>query len=111
MREHWQKGCTPLISRATVEELTRVLGYGKFRLSPDDRRELLADYIPFCETVAVTENCPVVCRDVNDQPFLDLAHCGPADLLVSGDNDLLALDGKVSFRIESPEMYRLRMAR
>jgi putative PIN family toxin of toxin-antitoxin system len=109
MREHWQNGCTPLISRATTEELTRVLGYSKFRLSSEDRRELLADYLPFCEVVVVAERCPVRCRDVHDQPFLDLAHCGSADLVVSGDKDLLALDGKTIFRIESPELYRLRM--
>jgi putative PIN family toxin of toxin-antitoxin system len=109
MREHWRNGCTPLISRATAEELTQVLGYSKFRLSVEDRRELLADYLPFCEIVVVRKNCPVLCRDENDQPFLDLAHCGSADLLVSGDKDLLELDGKTAFRIESPEIYRVRV--
>lgn len=108
LREHWQNDCTPLISHATAEELTRVLGYGKFRLSLEDRRELLADYLPYCEVVAVTASCQVLSRDGNDQPFLDLAHCGFADLLVSGDKDLLELDGKAVFRIESPGIYRLR---
>lgn len=109
MREHWRDDCGPLISSSTVEELIRVLAYRKFRLSLEDRRELLGDYLPFCETVAVVETCPVLCRDINDQPFLDLAYCGSADFLISGDSDLLALDGKTAFRILSPEEYRLRV--
>jgi putative PIN family toxin of toxin-antitoxin system len=35
-----------LLSRTNAGELTRVLGYAKFRLSQDDRRELLGDYLP-----------------------------------------------------------------
>ena len=107
---HWQEGgSTPLISPATATELTRVLLYPKFRLSLDDRRELLAHYLPYCEIVEHVTGCPQVCRDEKDQPFLDLAQSGRAELLVSGDNDLLALAGQTTFLIETPEAYRLRM--
>jgi putative PIN family toxin of toxin-antitoxin system len=93
----------------TAAELTRVLAYPKFRLTIDDRRELLADYLPFCEVVTPARKCKIVCRDANDQPFLDLAESGKADCLVSGDRDLLALAGKTSFLIETPEAYRARI--
>jgi putative PIN family toxin of toxin-antitoxin system len=107
LRPHWRDGgCLPLISRATAAELTRVLGYPKFRLSPEDRIELLGDYLPFCQTVESVGKCPLVCRDANDQPFLDLAESGKADLLVTGDQDLLALAGQTAFLIETPEAYR-----
>jgi putative PIN family toxin of toxin-antitoxin system len=110
MRQHWREsGCAPLISRATAAELTRVLAYPKFQLSPDDRLELLSDYLPFCETIELVERCPAVCRDKNDQPFLDLAHSGNADLLVTGDADLLVQAGQTAFLIESPEDYRRRV--
>jgi putative PIN family toxin of toxin-antitoxin system len=110
LRQHWRDGgSTPLISRATAAELTRVLGYPKFRLSQDDRRELLAEYLPYCEVIELTEECLSVCRDENDQPFLDLAQSGKADLLVSGDQDLLALAGQTTFLIETPEAYRRRI--
>lgn len=90
LRQHWKEGaCTPLVSRATASELTRVLGYPKFRLSEDDRRELIADYLPYCEIVDQIQACPHICRDEKDQPFLDLAQTGGASLLVSGDKDLL----------------------
>jgi len=111
LRSHWREGgCTPLISRATAAELHRVLGYPKFRLSPDDRMELLGDYLPFCETIKLTQKCPLVCRDTNDQPLLDLAQSGKADLLVTGDGDWLALAGQTTFLIETPEDYRRRAA-
>jgi uncharacterized protein len=110
LRQHWRDGgSTPLISRVTAAELTRVLGYPKFQLSQDDRRELLADYLPYCEVIELTEECVSVCRDENDQPFLDLAQSGKADLLVSGDQDLLALAGQTTFLIETPEAYRRRI--
>ena len=111
LRQHWREsGCVPLISRATTTELTRVLGYPKFRLSQEDRRELLAEYLPYCEVVELTERCVLICRDANDQPFLDLAQSGRADLLVSGDRDLLAMVGQTTFLIESPEDYRRRVS-
>jgi len=107
---HWQEGgCTPLISPTTATELTRVLLYPKFRLSLDDRRELLAHYLPYCEIVEQVTRCPQICRDKKDQPFLDLAQSGRAELLVSGDSDLLALAGQTTFLIETPEVYRVRV--
>lgn len=110
LRQHWRNDeCTPLLSRATAAELTRVLGYPKFRLSQDERRELLAEYLPFCEVIDKVERCKLICRDVNDQPFLDLAQYGKADLLVSGDQDLLALAGRAGFLIETPESYHRRV--
>jgi putative PIN family toxin of toxin-antitoxin system len=108
---HWgMGGSTFLVSRATVDELVRVLAYPKFQLSTDYRLELLSSYLPYCETVAVTHHCAVVCRDPNDQPLLDLAESGRADVLVTSDGDLLALKGQTPFAIESPEEYRQRFA-
>ncbi len=85
------------------------MAYPKFGLTPDDQVELLGDYFPVCEIVEPSESCPQLCRDKQDQPFLDLAHCGRADVLVSGDHDLLALAGHTSFSIESHEAYRIRV--
>ena len=109
LRQHWREGgCVPLVSRATVAELTRVLRYPKFGLSADEARELLADYLPYCEVIELAERCASVCRDASDQMFLDLAQSGRADLLMSGDQDLLTLAGETMFLIENPEAYRRR---
>jgi putative PIN family toxin of toxin-antitoxin system len=109
--QHWRDfGCVSLLSRVTAAELIRVLGYPKFALSAGDCRELLAEYVPYCEVVEPRERCEVACRDPKDQAFLDLAESGKADLLVSGDRDLLVLAGKTKFVIETPEAYRLRVS-
>jgi putative PIN family toxin of toxin-antitoxin system len=110
LRTHWrERGCVPLISGPTAEELTRVLGYPKFRLSPSEYHELMAEYLPNCEVVEVAEKCASVCRDKKDQPFLDLAQSGRAELLITGDQDLLALAGQTPLLIETPEDYRRRV--
>jgi putative PIN family toxin of toxin-antitoxin system len=112
LRGHWLDGaCIPLVSRDTVAELMNILQRRKFQLTVEERHELLADYLPYCEIVEVVRKCSVVCRDPKDQSFLDLAHSGKAESLVSGDRDLLVLAGKTKFPIETPEEYRRRAER
>ncbi len=94
VRRAWQQGAIqPLASNATVQELVRVLAYPKFRLSQAEQDELLADYLPYAETVRVPQPPPQVppCRDALDEPFMHLAVTGRAQVLVSGDRDLLAI--------------------
>ena len=94
VRLAWQRGLLlPLVSAATVQELVRVLAYPKFRLSRAEQDELLADYLPYAETVWIPQPPPTVpeCRDALDLPFLHLAVAGTAQLLVSGDRDLLVI--------------------
>lgn len=94
VRQAWQRGLVlPLASTATVQELVRVLAYSKFRLPPAEQDELLADYLPYVETVRIAQPPPKVpeCRDVLDLPFMHLAVAGRAQMLVSGDRDLLAI--------------------
>lgn len=92
VRQAWQRGLVlPLACTATVHELVRVLAYAKFRLSHAERDELLADYLPYAETVRMPQPLPTVpdCRDVLDLPLMHLAVAGKAQVLVSGDRDLL----------------------
>ena len=113
LRGAWRSGhIRPLASRQTTAELIRVLAYPKFALSAGERRELLDDYLPFCETVAVPETPPSVpeCRDPFDRPFLELALAGRADALVTGDTDILALAKEFSVPILSPAAFRERLS-
>jgi putative PIN family toxin of toxin-antitoxin system len=94
VRHAWQAQIVlPLVSKATIEELMRVLTYPKFRLGKDEQRDLLAEYLPFCETVRIPSPAPLTpqCRDPFDVPFLELALAGQANFLVTGDRDLLTL--------------------
>ena len=94
LRLAWQSDrVIPLASKATITELIRVLSYPKFKLTKAEQEDLLADYLPFCDTVLLPEQLPVIpeCRDPFDEPFLILALVGNADYLVTGDRDLLCL--------------------
>jgi putative PIN family toxin of toxin-antitoxin system len=100
LREAWQaKHFIPLASRETVSELLRVFHYPKFKLGREEQEMLLAEFLPYIETVktetaevaeASPENLPAI-RDANDVMFLVLAEVAKADALVSGDNDVLAV--------------------
>ena len=110
LRAHWREGAAvPLVSPATARELSRVLGYSRFRLSEQYRMEAFALYLPYCESLDPVDKCPVQCRDPKDQPFLDLARSGNADVLVTGDEHLLTLAGQTAFVIEKPEAYLHRI--
>ncbi len=114
LRAAWQRGaCKPLISSATTRELLRVLAYPKFRLAADDRQELLADYLPWTQSLREPETAAVLpkCRDPHDAIFLELAAAGRARFLISGDHDLLALAGKTPFSIVNPEEFLMRLKR
>lgn len=107
LKRHWcDGGCVPLINKTTAMELTRVLAYPKFRLESEERRQLLAEYLPYCEVVELATGCKVQCRDAKDQPFLDLAQSGNAEFLISGDKDLLELAEKASFLIATAAAYQ-----
>lgn len=110
LRAHWRlRGSQPLASRTTLHELVRVLAYPKFRLTEASQVDLLSEYLPYCQVVETDRQCKTQCRDVQDQPLLDLAESAEADVLVSSDSDLLVLRGQTSFVIESPEEFRQRV--
>jgi predicted nucleic acid-binding protein len=69
------------------------VGYPKFRFPRQSSNELLADYLPWVQTVRIPQPPPPVpeCRDVLDEPFMHLAWRPGAQVLVSGDRDLLAI--------------------
>lgn len=108
LRKAWQSHrCHPLASQATARELVRALAYPKFGLSPAEREELLADYLPSCTTVRMPNTPPKTpaCRDALDRPFLELALVGQAEYLVTGDKDLLSLAKGFACLIVAPDRF------
>jgi len=82
----------PIVSRATVQELVRVLEYPKFALSREDREELLADFLPFAEVFPepVPSLCNVECRDPDDQVFIRLVPVDNSLIFINFMNRLRA---------------------
>ena len=112
MRDAWQRGrIVPVVCHETVTELLRVLAYPKFKLSGADQEELLADFLPYAETVNIQDppsDLPI-CRDPADQVFLVLTRQAEASALVTGDADLLALRGACTIHILTAEEFRARL--
>ena len=111
LRQAWQaRRIQSLVSRVTAAELIRVLAYPKFKLAPQERQELLADYLPYCQAVQIPEPLPPTYQlsarhDAFDVPFLQLAIAGKAKALLTGDRDLLALAGGFACPILSAEQF------
>ena len=94
-----------LYSEATLNELEQVLNRKKFNkyLSLEDRQLFLLKFISSSELVSITENI-TVCRDEKDNKFLELAVSGNANLIVTGDMDLLVLSPFQAVEIVTPDM-------
>ncbi len=109
LRGHWQcSQVLPIVSKETANEIIRVLSYPKFKLEKDEIQSLLADYLPYAETVVEKSNRAFPqCKDVNDQMFINLALQENAEVLVSGDSDLLEMD--INLAIETPAQYEKRI--
>lgn len=111
LRWVWASGsAVPLVSRATTEELLRVLRYAKLRLSSRDVQELLGDYLPWAEAVEVSEGAAdVACADAEDQKFLDLAVAASADGVVTGDGHLLDVKDSAPFDVVTAPTFMRRV--
>jgi putative PIN family toxin of toxin-antitoxin system len=94
-----------LKSAATEREFLSVLARPHIAaVTVPSYREGLMKLLAKAELVAITERI-VACRDSNDDKFLELAINGRADLIVSGDGDLLALNPFRGIPIVTPAMF------
>lgn len=95
-----------LASRDTLRELMKKLLAPKFdRYVTRTRREALLERLaPNVEMIEIVQHVRA-CRDAKDDKFLEVAVNGDADVLVSGDQDLLVLHPFRGTDIVSPADY------
>ena len=95
-----------LASMATLRELTEKLLSPKFDayVSRDRREALLLRLSPLVQIVTILQTFHAS-RDPNDDKFLDVAVNGRADVIVTGDGDLLALHPFRGIAILTPAAY------
>jgi putative PIN family toxin of toxin-antitoxin system len=98
-----------LCSEATMSELAEVLFRQKLDryVSREDREHVLQ------QLASATEFVPIVqlvrqCRDPKDDKFLEVALSGRADVIVTGDADLLAMHPWRDIEILAPADYLKR---
>jgi putative PIN family toxin of toxin-antitoxin system len=100
-----------LASADRLRELIATLLSPKFdRYVPRARRDaLLFRLAPLFEIVEVVQRLQA-CRDPHDDQFLEAAVNGRADVIVSGDGDLLGLNPFRGIAILTPAAYLNRQA-
>ena len=82
-----------LLLKSTTSERELLVTLDRPRLAPLTTprfRDWLSDLLAAAELVGIAERI-TACRDPKDNKFLELAINGHADLIISGDADLLAL--------------------
>jgi putative PIN family toxin of toxin-antitoxin system len=97
-----------LISSATIAELSEVLSRPKFdRYLTREERDLFLGKLVQRAVLLEVQLEVRICRDPSDDMYLALAIAGRADLIVSGDADLRALDSVEGIRILTPAEFVL----
>lgn len=101
---------TTLFSAATWAELNAVLRRAKF--APYIQPAILGPYLEKIRSFATFIQTPTpirACRDPKDDKFLEVAVHGRADLIVTGDRDLLDLNPFRGIAILTPAEYLQRV--
>lgn len=93
----------PLMSEATLMELSEVLSRTRFDryVSRADRQQFLRLLGGIVRVLPITQRI-TACRDPRDDKFLDVALNGEAQLILTGDHDLLELHPFHGIEIVSP---------
>jgi putative PIN family toxin of toxin-antitoxin system len=97
---------TILLSSDVFAELSNVLDRSKFDryVTREEREQFLVKLL--ASSVLVERNEEIrACRDPKDDKYLELAVCGAAACLVSGDLDLLALHPFRGVQILTPNQF------
>jgi putative PIN family toxin of toxin-antitoxin system len=77
-----------------LAELDRVLTYPKLQryYTNKERTRFVALVMALSEVVDLPDTLPRICRDPDDDQLIACAAVGEADVIVSGDEDVLALE-------------------
>jgi putative PIN family toxin of toxin-antitoxin system len=106
-----EESCVLLKSPATERELFITLARPRLApLIPPAFHVWLTGLFAAAELVPIAERI-AACRDAKDDKFLELAVNGHADLIVSGDRDLLALNPFRDIPIVTPAIFVQGVAR
>lgn len=105
--EQIRAGTLALVSSpALLAEFEDVIGRAKFNAiltrSNTSRETVLAEMRKLAEVIAPPPLSKPVCRDPDDDEILALAIAAQADLIVSGDGDLLSLRNYLNIPILDP---------
>ena len=95
-----------MVSGDTLNELAEVLSRAKFDryISLENRKEYFRYFARVVEKVEIIRKIKA-CRDPKDNKFLELTINGQAEVIITGDKDLLILHPYQSIQIITPAQY------
>ena len=104
-------GFTLLTAPVLLEELTRVLEYPRLHryYGAETRVRFVALIAGLSEIVDLPEEVPRICRDPDDDWVIACAVAGEADVIVSGNRDLLDLEQVSDISILSARDFLARL--
>ena len=106
---HLAEHATFIFTAPTRDELLEVITREKFdRYVAPEARERVAAILVREGEIVVPGRLFQVCRDPKDDKFLDAAHAGKANCLISGDTDLGVLGEFEGMPILTAARYLLR---
>lgn len=104
----------PCCREDALEELRRVLGYSQFAIAATEQTRILGSYRERVKLIAASDPAAEVpllplCRDRDDQKFLEITRDATADYLLTRDKALLRLARhrlvRDRFQILTPERF------
>jgi len=103
----------PVTAPELLEELDRVLQYPKLQryYTEEERTRFVALLMALSEAVELPEDVPRICRDPDDDTIIACAVAGDADVIVSGDDDLLVLESVGGILVLPPAELLARIKR
>ena len=91
-------------SPALLDELRRVLGYPKLQAVIGDADELVK-FLALAAVVVTPTETVAVSRDPDDDRLIEAALAANADVIVTGDQDLLTLERVDQIKILTPREF------
>ena len=100
-----------LTSHVLLKELDRALQYPRLHryYDAETRIRFVALIVALSEIVDLPDEVPRICRDPDDDWVIACAVAGEADLIVSGDRDLLDLEQVGDIPILSARQFLARL--
>jgi putative PIN family toxin of toxin-antitoxin system len=93
------------ISRPILAELAEVLTRPKFGLDGELVERFVREIEDIAEVVTIKERIHNLCRDVDDDAIVECAVAASAEVVVTGDDDLLSLVAYRKIRIITASDY------
>jgi putative PIN family toxin of toxin-antitoxin system len=90
------------------DEVVRVM-HEKFGGDTDETRQRMGELLEKSARIVIAGRVSGICRDPKDDFILECAETGGADLIVTGDKDLLSLASYGRIEIVTPRQYLNRV--